>query len=162
MILFGIFIQLEGSAQSPEHTYQYQVGDCYQVDVNDYVYGTGNGFQTCNIYSLDHVLIKSITLTPVTAGSATIKSISKGLFNSNSKYEIVYIYMNGTAHALRVIDEDGTVLLDDYNAYAVRFFNTDTGAKMMTMSSSANYVKIYSLPGTLYGNKSNTSNETGF
>jgi|GEM_PF-6641708 hypothetical protein len=142
----------------PEHIYPWVVGDCYRLDNNEYVYGTCNNYTNCSVYSLDHVLVKSVGLSPSTATSRRIHNLSRTLFNSDSKLEIVYIYLNGTAHALRVINEDGDILMDEYNAYYVKFIDTNAGVKMMTFSSG-NFIKVYSLPGILYGKPANSGIE---
>jgi hypothetical protein len=152
---YSLFLLLLISNLAFSQTYEYaftgDYGQIYQVSDNEFVYGimddSSNQF---NVYTLDHLLIKSFILQQGDY-SFNFLYLSKTLFNSDQKFELVYSWQNMnpyTSFGVRVINEDGNVLFEEPGYQRVSLFNTPAGAKMMlSWTWEGNLVKVYSLSG---------------
>jgi hypothetical protein len=137
--------------QTFEYQYTGDYGAIYQVAENEYVYGILNyTLRQFSIYSLDHTLIKTIQLTPDSIIGYQYVNLSKTLFNSDSKFELVYNYQANSTYGVRVVDEDGNVLFFEPDAWGVTLKNTDQGAKMILSYVTREIIKVYSLYGTVF------------
>ena len=130
-----------------------------------------------SLYNLDGSLFKTIQLPPKPDTNAMIEIVdfvTTTLFDndpSNIEYLIHYdpcdSSLSGAPWRVKIIREDGTVLLDEaYASYSgLQIYNTDQGTKLILpyyTSNSVLYKKIvFSLPGILpSGFENNFANET--
>lgn len=125
-------------------------GRIYKVADNEYVYGILNdSIRQFDVYSLDHQLIKTIAM-PAYDLYFGFLHLSKTLFNSDEKFELLYSYqnMNPSGFGVRVVNEDGLVLFEALGFWGVYLYNTPVGAKMMlNYPSGPSKVNVYSLDG---------------
>jgi len=147
------------NAQILEHQYSGDAGSIYQVGTNEYVYGFYDiSNKQFNLYSLNHTLIKTINILPSSCTSFSIVNVSKTLFNNDSKYEITYVF-SSTTTGLKVINEDGNVLLNEDSCSAAYIRNTNLGTKMLISNFTSKILKVYSLTGQVYGKISEFAND---
>lgn len=142
ILLAVIFIMFTRYSQCQTFEHQYSgLASIFKTDVNEYVYGVSlSGGTQYNIYSMNHTLIKTINLSTAASG---IINLSKILFNTDNKYELTYQYSGG----VKIVNEDDVALLDEVGAGYASFFNTDQGAKMLTVFYSPAKTNVYSLVG---------------
>lgn len=133
------------TAQTLEKTYN-TVVTYAKVDANEYVYYTDGSLSGYfYIYSAQHTLLKTIPL-PASAGAGQVLHVSKKLFNSDDKYEVVYT----NSVRVLVINDEGTVLLDRDSFSTAVLYETTTGAKMaIRRFLPERYTEIYALQGEL-------------
>jgi hypothetical protein len=147
--IISIIISLTINAQTLEHQHTGRTGTCHQVDYNEYVYLISDGTNHTSIYSIDHNLLKSVTLTPGATDYMSLH-ISKKLYNNDSKYEITYLYRKGGFY-FEVMDDDGIVLLKDSFFTAYKFRNTNQGTKLLIECNlNPRVLKVYGLPGQIF------------
>ena len=120
-----------------------------------------------SLYNLDGTLFKTIVMPPKPDSTSfiyTIFWISRSLFDndpSNIEYFVAYTYDSipnwGSYNEVKIIREDGTILLDEMNAtnnYWPPYINkTEEGTKMTLFYEYANgtyyQTKVFSLPGDI-------------
>jgi hypothetical protein len=126
----------------------------YYFDVNTY---------NCVVRNINHQLVKSIAI-PLGANEtlASITYLSKYLFDTDDEMELIYTYsywyQSDTSWFLsyhsKVLNEDGSILLDMPGAQYFDVINYNTGSKLMnwiydfSLSSYPVETNVYSLPGT--------------
>lgn len=145
-----------------DHTYANYTGlsETQPGEYNFYYYNTTNS--SCAVNNSNHQLIESI---PISLSSieylASITYLSSYLFDSDSDLEMLittnYWQYGDTAWYLnynsRVIDNNGSVLLDLPGAQYVDVVNLETGSYMLvwiydlTQSSYPYETRVYNLPG---------------
>lgn len=142
--LVWIFCVINSYSQTFEYRFPGDDGCIFQVAENEFVYGLISlSLKEFNIFSLDHSLLKTIPLNdPV--NQVNQFHLSKTLFNSDSKFELVYKF---SINNVTVVNEDGTVLLSKDDVAWYKLYNTNEGAKMLITYYTSNYVDVY----TLYG-----------
>lgn len=120
-----------------------------------------------SLYNLDGTLFKTIVMPPKPDSSSlvyTIFWITRNLFDndpSSIEYFVAYTYDSvpnfGTYNEVKIIREDGTVLMDEMNAtnlYWPPYINkTEDGTKMTLFYKYANGIyyqtRVFSLPGDI-------------
>jgi len=119
-----------------------------------YVYSTATTGQV-RIYNLNHSVYRQVNVTvPSGALVDAITYVSDRLFNTNAGLEFVLNLRNVSTsvyNGMRIIDENGTVLLArDTTSYPL-IYNTPNGTKMLVTyyNNGAGSSKIYALGGTL-------------
>ena len=140
-----------------EHVYQNEnIRGPVKLENYGWVYFTmpyGSGQDLVKIYSIDHVLLKSISLTyPNGFKYSDVSNVSDVLFNSDAKIEVLYgFYKNfPPGWGMYLINEDGSILQEFPNHPLGWIFNIDGDYKMLLIPSdtdSSTY--IYDLPGTM-------------
>jgi hypothetical protein len=124
-----------------------------------------NNHQTFSLYNLDGSLYKTIQMPPkpdTSAFSFNVQYISRTLFDndpSNIEYEIEYQWdsLPGyTKHEVKVIREDGTVLLDEINGRNYGVYSSEEGTKFLISEyyyangTPCQYLtKVFNLPGEI-------------
>ena len=116
--LTGLFFSMLLSAQiTLENTYTYS-GTLTAIDSNEYKYFVMDvPMKQCRLYNEDHSLFKTISLSvPEGYFLYDIKFVSRKVFNTDDKIELLYVYtkLNAssvTVYGLKIVNEDGTVLL---------------------------------------------------
>jgi hypothetical protein len=153
-------ITISSVCQIFEHQFDEDFGRIYQVSGTEYVYGIlDNAQKKVFIYSLDYNLIKTIDLFPDSAFNFSILNVSKTLFNADNKFEICYCWW-ASNYGLKVINEDGNILLSEDGSLGADFYNTNIGAKMIISFNYVNKLKVYSLYGTVLSSGINITNKT--
>ena len=153
-------------SQTFEHKYTGDNGQIYQVAENEFVYGIeNNSLKQFNIYSLDHSLIKTINLIPDTLNYFDEFHLSRTLFNADEKYELLYTCFYPDVEFVKVLNEDGTLLLDQQDVHEFCFYNTNQGTKLLL--SSYNHpdpgnIDVYGLPGKYYNSVKLNQNPESF
>jgi hypothetical protein len=115
---------------------------------------TGSTGGQVRIYNNDHSLYRQVPVSlPAGAQPGPVLYVSDNLFNSNATLEMVVNFTVSNAaysQAMRIIDETGAQLLALDSTSYPQVYNTPLGAKMLTnyYTSTRQYSKIYSLPGT--------------
>ena len=148
-----VLITINSFTQTFEYQYTGDFGQIYQVADNEFVYGIlDDSLKQFKIYSLDHSLIKTIYLIPDSAIHFYILNLSKTLFNSDSKFELLYKYLYFTPSSaimgIKVLNEDGTILFTKYSDCDVYLFNTNQGSKMLLSPTGGEHIiDVYSLYG---------------
>jgi hypothetical protein len=154
-----------------EHTYHNQyITTAVKLSNSDWIYWSSQYFGqvTCiNLYSSNHVLIKSVPLQiPIGASFTRVDNVSDKLFNSDSKIEILYCVQNtGSTPPLfkaYLVNEDGTVLQDFAGVFFSEIINMDGDFKMICSSITDSSTRIYSLPGVMVDLPENQFPEYGF
>lgn len=117
-----------------------------------------------SLYNLDGTLFKTIQIPPDQNPNSEIVQtwyFSETLFDndpSNIEFIVQYAWdsctnCNDYYYHVKVIREDGTVLLDEMNATQWDIFNTEEGAKLRLIYQYANShyynTKVFGLPGEL-------------
>ncbi len=134
---------------TPEHNYtslvfpgKLSTGDVKYAGYSSLTATTGQ----VKIYNANHSVYKQVSVT-IPAGKTVdeITYISDKLFNATTGVEFV-LNMYG---AMRVIDENGTVLFARDSASYPQIYNTPTGTKMLLNYYGNSMAKVYSLGGTL-------------
>lgn len=160
LIIAGMAVK----AQTLEHTYNSPV---YYSKVGDNaaVYFTySSATKTCDIYSMDHSLIKSVVLK-INEPNATVLNVSKLLINNTADFELIAL-----GASIYVISENGDVIKTIPAAPSSSSLygflqNTINGPKLIavsTLQSSGNVYSVYSLSGTLYLGKKEIEEQEGF
>lgn len=146
-----------------------------QIDENTMVYiGLNDLTNTINIYSLNHDLIKSITIpNSIIQGreltGAGVFLLSKYLFNADDKFEYAITVINEPNYeysfSTYILDESGEVLLDASNFKINGNFSYDHGMFGVYKDLEGNYklsletfrsdtslsnVRVYNIPGRPY------------
>ena len=145
-----------------EHTYSHSATMCQLENLGEIYYEMDVINKQCNIYDMNHSLLKSIPL-PVAAGYylADIQYVSENLFNSDMLVELVYIYSmyvpTETSYYYtfesKLINENGTVLLTLPGVGFTQVVET-SGQHLKFMAYEYNYsvipyrtnTHVYSLP----------------
>jgi hypothetical protein len=163
IVLSSVFTIL--SAQlTLEHSYNYS-GTLTEIEKNEYKYFVQDVPQSqCRIYNEDHTLYKTINLeVPSGYTLNDTKFVSKYLFNSDDKVELLYIYIKTTMlegeriyqYGLRVVDEIGTVLLNLNNGGYAELKKGSDGMKLLAYqyiyfdSYYLIYTNVYELGGSM-------------
>lgn len=117
----------------------------------------------CRIYNTDYTLWKTINLTvPANNYVYDIRLLSEGLFTNTNELCLAYVYYYYDdvnlyyTFNMKVIKENGTVLLSVPGCQYVNVYKTQSGAaKLVTYSYDYSIVlyttttKVFSLPGTI-------------
>jgi outer membrane protein assembly factor BamB len=117
------------------------------------------------LYNLDGTFYKTILMPPrpdSTSFFYSIDYISESLFDndpSTIEYIVAYTYdsIPGNGYykynRVKVIREDGTILLDEMNADGYYVYSTEEGTKLMLYYEYANFLqyqtKVFNLPGKI-------------
>jgi len=151
LILFVVFSNTTFS-QTFEYQFAGDGGRIYQVSANEFVYGIQNdSLRKFDVYTLDHQLITSIPLPPYDLYFG-VMHLSKTLFNTDQKFELLYSYqnMNPDGFGVRVVNEDDSVIFEAPDFWGVLLYNTQAGAKMiLSYASGISKLNVYSLSGTV-------------
>jgi len=151
LLLILLFVMKVMFAQTLEHQFNTDYCQIYQVSENEYVYGfidyTTNLF---NIYSLDYSLIETIDITPDSGFIAGVINLSRTLFNSDSKFEVLYSWSTIHSFGIKIRNEDDTEIFSLDTGWGVFFFNTNQGSKMVVQLVEGQHkFNIYALYGTI-------------
>lgn len=128
-------------------------------------YFAGSGGGQVRIYNNDNSLYRQVPLNlPTGAQPGPVLYVSDNLFNSNATLEMVVNFTVSNAaysQAMRIIDETGAQLLALDSTSYPQVYNTPLGAKMLTnyFTSTRQYSKIFSLPGTYTALKTTTASQ---
>jgi Secretion system C-terminal sorting domain len=113
-----------------------------------------------SLYNLDGTLYRTIQMPPKqpdTSASVSVSLITTTLFDNDSstiEYLVEYTSFFGAHHRVDVIREDGTILLDEWNAttlYNPLVYSTEQGTKLLLYYWVSPYyqTKVFNLPGKL-------------
>jgi hypothetical protein len=130
------------------------------LDYNQWNMNHQNQF---SLYNLDGTFYKTILMPPRPDTSSFfyfISNISESLFDndpSTIEYIVAYTYDsipgNYLYNRVKVIREDGTILLDEMNASQYSVYSTEEGTKLMLNYIYANgwsyQTKVFNLPGQI-------------
>ena len=120
----------------------------------------------CQVYNMDHSLWKTVNLSiPANNYLYDVKYVSEGLFNTDNKVELAYIYYSYDTTSFyytyntRVIDENGNELISIPGcAYISMSATKSNGVKMLayiynySVYPSTVSTQVYSIPGSLQNN----------
>jgi hypothetical protein len=163
-----VFLSLEGYSQI-SLDFQTTVWNLYPVSLtnsetkyfenNQWNMNHQNQF---SLYNLDGTFYKTIQMAPrpdTLSFFYSIDNITRTLFDndpSNIEYIVNYMFsalVGPTNHTVRVIREDGTILLDELDAFTYGIYYTETGVKLrLDYEDTAGIwyqTKIFNLPGEL-------------
>lgn len=147
-----------------EKTYSESANICYLESIGQVYYSMDVINKQCLLYTMDHSLIKSISLpTPDGYYLADIQYVSEQLFNSDDLVELVYIYSKyvpttGSYYytfETKLINENGNVLETFPGAGFTSVVETiENGKKFLVYEYNYSvipyktYTHVYSLPET--------------
>ena len=121
------------------------------IEGDGYKYvGIDTGSKNVQIFNTDHTLWKTINTSIPTGAHLTFANVfctSKYLFNADNKIEIVICFYTSTGSTTRIVNEDGTIIIDIPGYYS--YIQNVSGAWKMAISGT----NIYSLPGAYSGLK---------
>lgn len=127
-----------------------------KIEDDGYKYvGINDATKKVLIYNIDHSLWKTIDANiPVNATIIYTLPfyVSKKLFNSDNKIELLVTYNDGTNYIAKIVNEDGIVLNTFTDIFAHNIKNTDNGWKLLLHHILVpQQTDVYSLPGEYVG-----------
>jgi hypothetical protein len=155
------FISLLSFSQTFEHQFDVAVGRIFQISENEYIYSVVNFDQReLLIYSMDYNLLKTINLPQdSTTYYFEILNVSKTLFNPDDNFEICYTWWasnGGISNGVKVLNDEGNILLSEDGSIGADFYNTNIGSKMIVnFYYDIKKVKVYNLYGTVLSSGKN-------
>jgi hypothetical protein len=124
-----------------------------------------------SLYNLDGTLYKTISMPPKPDSTAyfyLVSYITESLFDndpSNIEYIVGYMYDSVPGYTyfhVKIIREDGSILLDEMNASTYNIYSTEEGTKLMLTYVYATGVgyqtQVFNLPGNV---PTDISDDTG-
>lgn len=163
-LLFAISASLLTAQLTLEHTYTYS-GSLMEVSEGEYKYYIMDvsGSQ-CRIFNEDHSLFKTISLAvPSGFYLSDIKFVSRNLFNSDDKIELLYIYSKTTStytsYGMKVVSEDGSELLSLDNGGYAEIKSGSDGPKLLAYQYvwSTSFYEVSTKVYTIGGSSKSTS-----